>query len=119
MVLVHLDVSLNPSVSKVSHQLSQIDGFGGFFVLIISVSIVYFLRIEYEGWELGGPPQKLSIAALDCSPSTALGLSDRIAGTGAHEEVEVLDLAFFDDETSVALVRLDGEFHKVLFVVSR
>lgn len=68
---------------------------------------MYFLRIEYLGWELGKEPRGISAAVLDLSDSNVDHLRD--SGDG-DTNIEILDVAFYNDETSVLLVRARGEF---------
>jgi hypothetical protein len=65
---------------------------------------VYFLRIEFSGWNLDSAPLTVYGAALD--------FSGQESPDGAAEQqsiVELLDFAFFDDDTTVLLVRIAGK----------
>lgn len=68
---------------------------------------VYFLRIEFSGWNLDSGPLTVYGAALDFSGQELPG-----APAGERTIVELLDYAFFDDDTTVLLVRAEGEFDK-------
>jgi len=75
---------------------------------------VYFLRIESPGWNLDSAPLTVYGAALDFSGQESLGVT-----TGEQSIVELLDYAFFDDDTTVLLVRTDGELAKHVCAPSR
>lgn len=75
--------------------------------------LVYFLRIEYAGWELGSEPRGLTAAVLDLSESESSAESDiRDSGDAdsADTAIELLDMAFYNDASSVLLARARGEF---------
>lgn len=67
--------------------------------------LVYFVRVEYSGWALDSAPIAVSGAALDYSADGSLDVGSE---NGDNDIVELLDLAFFDDDATVLLVRAEG-----------
>lgn len=63
------------------------------------------MRIEYSGWALDSAPIAVFGAALDYSKEDSPDVGTE---NGDDDLVELLDLAFFDDETTVLLVRSEG-----------
>lgn len=79
-------------------------------LILVNIDVrwpVYFLRIEYPGWDLDSPPIAIFGAALDFGDLDSAG--DEQSG------VELLDLAFFDDETTVLLLRTEGIYFRPHF----
>ena len=83
---------------------------------------VYFLRIEYAGWELGSEPRGITAAVLDLSESESSAESDiRDSGDAgsADTAIELLDMAFYNDVSSVLLARAHGEFIRLYVFFAR
>lgn len=91
----------NPRVNSVNQLLRAL------LTSRLTTRQVYFLRIEFSGWNLDSGPLTVYGAALDFSGQELPG-----APAGERTIVELLDYAFFDDDTTVLLVRADGEFDK-------
>lgn len=91
----------NPRVNSVNQLLRAL------LTSRLTTRQVYFLRIEFSGWNLDSGPLTVYGAALDFSGQELPG-----APAGERTIVELLDYAFFDDDTTVLLVRAEGEFDK-------
>ncbi|KAF8308027.1 hypothetical protein DL93DRAFT_1965406 [Clavulina sp. PMI_390] len=74
------------------------------------IDSVYYLRLDYSGWNLDQPPIGVFGAVLKCEDQLGDDLlePDEDHGEVVPEKAQILDVAFFDDETSVVLLRSEG-----------